>query len=43
VLTNLYATGLTSAAARDFLAAIPTAEQLMPPMALAELKAGGDQ
>jgi hypothetical protein len=38
VLTKLYATGLESDQARAFLASIPTAEQLMPPVVVAELE-----
>jgi hypothetical protein len=38
VLTALIAGGLQSAEARAFLATIPTAAQLMPPLALGELE-----
>jgi hypothetical protein len=38
VLTALIAGGLQSAEARAFLASIPTAAQLMPPLALGELE-----
>jgi len=41
VLTSLYAGALTTAAAHAFLAAIPSAESLMPPMRLAELEPAG--
>lgn len=43
VLTELLAGGLESAEARAFLESIPTPEQLMPTMALAELEAGVPQ
>jgi hypothetical protein len=39
VLTELIAGGLESEAARAFIASIPTVEQLMPPLAVAELEA----
>jgi hypothetical protein len=38
VLTELLASGLTTDAARGFLAAMPTAQTLMPPVALVELE-----
>lgn len=41
VLTSIYVGALDTAAAHEFLASIPTAESLMPPMRLAELEARG--
>jgi len=35
----LLAGGLESGAAHEFLASMPTADQLMPPLAIAELEA----
>ena len=40
VLTEIIAGGLTSDVARAFLESIPTPEQLMPPLSVAELEAG---
>jgi len=40
VLTEIIAGGLTSDAAREFLESIPTPEQLMPPLTVAELERG---
>jgi hypothetical protein len=37
--TQLVAGGLTTAAARAFLEALPTPEQLMPPLTLADMAA----
>src|SRR5262249_55715491 len=39
-LTSIVATGLTSGEARSFLDAMPTPEQLMPPIVLQEIEDG---